>query len=470
MGEQFDLIVIGGGPGGYVAAIRGAQHGLRVALVEEHELGGTCLNRGCIPTKTLLHAAFLYREVLEAAELGIHAEGLRYDLSAMYRRKDAVVVKLREGVSELLRANGVSCYAGRAYLSAADTVTVSGAEAMTISAPRILLAVGARPQKPPILGIDLPGVLSSDELLGSEPLACQRMAIIGGGVIGCELASVYRALGTEVTILEAAERILPNADRELSQNLSMIFKKRGISVCTSCVVEEIKPAEEGLSVHVRDKAGESALVCDHVLVSVGRKARTDGLWSPSIRMETEVGGIVVNERFETSVPGIYAIGDCIAGGIQLAHVASAQADNVVSFMMGKGEEKNLSFVPSCIYTNPEMAWVGLSADQAKKRGMEVKTSKYLMSGNGKSLIEQQERGFIKLVFEAESERLLGAQLMCGRATDLIAGVTSAMLAGLSAKELEALIYPHPSFSEGFGEAVEDLYSRAVHVMPKRKPK
>jgi len=466
--DQFDLIVIGGGPGGYVAAIKGAQQGLRVALVEEGELGGTCLNRGCIPTKTLMHAAFLYQEVKEAEELGIYTEGLRCDRSTLYQRKDTVVQELREGVSGLLQANGVECYKGRAYLSAADTLVLSGIEEVTLHASRMLLAVGAKPQRPPIPGMELPGVLTSDEILASPLTACQHLAILGGGVIGCELASVYGALGCEVTILEAAERILPLADREISQNLTMILKKRGISIRTGCLVETIKPTVDGLSLIGNDKAGTCTIACDHLLVSIGRKANCEGLWNPSLGIETAAGGIVVNAQFETSVPGIYAIGDCVAGSQQLAHVASAQADHVVAGMMGKQPEKNLAYVPSCLYTNPEIAWVGLSAEEAKKQGFEVKTSKYLMSGNGKSLLERQERGFIKLVVDAKSETLLGAQLMCGRATELIAGMASAIACACQVGDLASVIYPHPSFSEGLGEALEDLFGRAVHVAPKRK--
>lgn len=469
MGEQFDLIVIGGGPGGYVAAIKAAQYGLRVALVEERELGGTCLNRGCIPTKTLMHAAFLYQEVKEAAGLGIFAEGLHYDLPALYHRKDTVVQELREGVESLLRANGVQWVSGRAFLSAADTILMgSEAKAVTLHAPRMLLAVGAKPQRPPIPGMELPGVLTSDEILHRPPLACQHLAILGGGVIGCELASIYGALGCDVTILEAADRILPLADREIAQNLSMILKKRGVSIRTGCILEAIAPDGAGLALTGKDKAGEYSLWCDQLLVSVGRKANCEGVWNPSLGIETDAGRIVVNAQFETSVPGIYAIGDCVAGSLQLAHVASAQAHHAVAAMVGKKPEKNLRYVPNCLYTNPEIAWVGLSAEEAKKQGFEVKTSKYLMSGNGKSLLEGQERGFIKLVVDAKTDTLLGAQLMCGRATELIAGITSAIACACKAEDLADVIYPHPSFSEGLGEALDDLFDHAVHVAPKRK--
>lgn len=469
MAEPFDLIVIGGGPGGYVAAIRGAQRGRKVALVEARDLGGTCLNRGCIPTKTLLHASQLYREIREGEALGIIAEGLRYDLSALYRRKDAVVGELRDGIAQLLAANGVACYRGRAFVSAADTVEVDGEDACTLTGARILIATGAGPQKPPILGIDLPGVFTSEELLGAEPVDCKRLCVIGGGVIGAEIASVYEALGCAVSIIEAADRILPTADREIGQNLAMIFKKRGVAVHTGSSVQEITKTDVGLRVHFTGKKGEETISCESVLLSVGRRANFAGLWSETLPIKTR-RGIVVNERFETSVPGVYAIGDCIDGGIQLAHVAAAQATCAVDQMLGETAQLCLQQIPMCIYTNPEIAWVGLTADEAKRQGLTVKTSKYIMTGNGKSVIERQERGFVKLVFDAEREVLVGAQLMCGRATDLIGELTSAIVGKRSASELASVIRPHPTFGEGVGEAVEDLFSRAVHIAPKRKPK
>lgn len=471
MSNQFDLIIIGAGPGGYVAAIRAAQRGLHTALVEARDLGGTCLNRGCIPTKALLHSSGLYRELREGAEMGILTEGLRYDLDTMYRRKDAVVSELREGIALLLEANAVQHYHARARLESAQSVRLDDASATLLQAPHILLATGAAPALPPIPGITLPRVHSSDRILNGEtPLDCKRLAILGGGVIGTELASFYENLGCSVTILEAADRLLPTADREISQNLGMIFKKRGIAVHTGSSVQEITETPEGLAIHFTDKKGEAGCVeTEHLLISIGRRAQLAGLWDESLPIEAP-RGILVNERFETTLPGVYAIGDCVEGGIQLAHLAAAQATNVIAAILGEPPEIDLSLVPGCIYTNPEIAWVGLSADEAKRDGRAVKTSKYVMSGNGKSMIERQDRGFVKLVFDAETAVLLGAQLMCGRATDLIGTLTASISAGRSAEDLATLIHPHPTFSEGLGEAVEALFSRAVHVAPKRKPR
>lgn len=469
MAESFDLVVIGGGPGGYTAAIRAAQAGMKVALVEQQNLGGACLNRGCIPTKTLVHTARQYRELAEGMIAGISVEGLRCDREALFARKDAVVGELRDGIAFLLKSNNVARYNARACLHAENRVVLTDGLG-ELRGNYVLLATGALPVRPGIPGVALPGVLTSDELLAGEAGDCKRLCIIGGGVIGTEIASVYADLGCSVTILEAAERILPTADREISQNLSMILKKRGLALHTGSVVQEIAEVSDGLSLRFANKKGEEErLTCDKVLLSVGRKARLDGLWEESLPIRTG-RGILVDEHFETTLPGVFAIGDCIDGGIQLAHVASAQASCAIAHMAGEVPDLALSVIPGCIYTDPEIAWVGLSSDEAKARGIAVKTGKYIMSGNGKSLIEGQERGFVKLVFDAETEVLLGAQLMCGRATDLIGELTGAITTRQTAHELARVIRPHPTFLEGVSEAVEDLFSRAVHIAPKRKAK
>jgi len=468
LAEYYDLIVIGGGPGGYVAAIRAAQKGLKTALVEERDIGGTCLNRGCIPTKALLHAAGLYRQVLEGERLGIFTEGLRYDLDAMYGRKDGVVTQLRGGIIALLEANGVTLISGKAQVLEGNRVKVTGNRAVELSGKAILIATGAAPQRPKLPGADLPKVLTSDELLAAPPKGVRHLVVIGGGVIGVELASVYGNLGCAVTILEAQERILTQADREVSQNLSMILKKRGMTIHTGAMVQEIKEEAEGLSLRFAGKKGEELVQGDVVLLSIGRRSRLDGLFGEGLIPQMTPKGLVVDESYETSLPGVFAIGDCVDGSIQLAHVAAAQAGNFVSLLLGEEEEQATSVVPSCIYTEPEIAWVGLSADEAKAKGLTVKSSKYPMTGNGKSVIEEQDRGFIKLVFDAQSEKLLGAQLMCGRATDLVGELTAAVLREASAKDLASVIRPHPTFGEGIGEAVEALFDRAVHLAPKRK--
>jgi dihydrolipoamide dehydrogenase len=467
MTKRYDLIVVGGGPGGYVSAIRAAQENMSVALIDAGGLGGTCLNRGCIPTKFILHVANLYRELEQGEELGIIASGISYDLGRIHARKAEIVTKLRDGVAGLLRANGVDVFAGHGVLTAAGKVTVSGQQEFHLEGERVLLAVGAAPIVPPINGVELPGVITSDALLEGTPRQVSRLVIIGGGVIGVEMASIYANLGTPVTVIEAADRLLPLLDSEVGLSLAMALKKRGAAVHTACTVSGITQNGEGLSVSFSTKAGEASTeLCDTVLLAIGRSPRLESLLGEGLQLETN-RGVVVNDKFQTSIPGVYAIGDCVSGTVQLAHVAHAQACNAVSMMVGKHPEFDLSLIPNCIYTEPEIATVGLTADAAKKQGISAKASKYLMSGHGKSMLEGHDRGFVKLVFNTETEELIGAQLMCGRATDMIGELTAAIEAKRTAAQLSAVIHPHPSFSEGIGEAVENFFGRAIHMAPSR---
>jgi len=467
MSKQYDIIVIGAGPGGYVAAIRAAQSGLYTALVEKDRVGGTCLNRGCIPTKTLMHASHLYHQLGACEALGISVDNCSYDIKKMYQRKDDVTAQLRSGIEFLLKANKVDLYQGRALITGNHTVAVLAEERTELTGTNILVAAGSVPSVPPIEGITLPGVITSNELLDQEGTDYQSMVIIGGGVVGVEFATIFHSLGCQVTVIEAMDRLLPGMDKEISQNLNMIMKKRGITVYTSAVVEQLTRSEERLKCSFSHKGKTLSTMAEAVLLSVGRRADTAGLFADGLAVTTD-RGIVVDEHFETSIPGIYAIGDIISGGIQLAHVASAQACNAVAHICGQEPELDLNTVPSCIYTDPEIASVGLDAAAAKEQGIAVKTGKFSMSGNGKSIIENQERGFIKVIFEAETDVVLGAQLMCARATDLVSELAAAIVNQLTVHQLAAVIRPHPTFTEGITEAVEDALGKAVHIAPKRK--
>ena len=457
---SFDLIVVGGGPGGYVSAIRAAQLGLKTALIERAAVGGTCLNRGCIPTKALLQSAGLYRELREAARFGIRAEGLDFDYAAMCQHRDQVVDQLRAGVQALLKGNGVETISGSALLEGPGRVRV-GED--IYEAPHILLAVGSRPALPPIPGLDLPGVLTSDDLLTGAELY-PRLTIIGGGVIGMEFASLYSALGAQVTVLEAADRILPTLDRELSQNLSMLLKKRGAKLCPGAAVERVERTEEGLRCSYALKGKQEAVTADAVLVATGRRADTQGLCAPGVDLGLERGAIPVDGRFQTRLPGVYAVGDAVAGSIQLAHAASAQGIDAVSLIAGREPPVDLSAIPACVFTQPEIASVGRTEAQCKGEGIPVRTGKYLMSGNGRSLIAGADRGFIKVVAHAGTGVVLGAQLMCERATDLVGAFTTAVAERRTLEELAAVIRPHPSFSEGVSEAVEAALGLSIHQL------
>lgn len=462
--ENYDLIVIGGGPGGYVAAIRAAQLGMKTALAENRELGGACLNRGCIPTKTLMHSAMLFSETAKFGELGLRAESIGFDFSRLHLRKAQVTDTLRNGIEQLLKANKIEVLRGTAVITRQGEVAVNGA---AYSADKILIATGSAPAKPPVPGIELPNVITSDEILTQVSSFVHSLVIIGGGVIGVEMASIYTAFGCDVTIVETMERILPTMDREISQNLSMIMKKTGVKILTSTRVESISEQNGGLSCELISGENRLSVRGEAVLVAVGRRPNTAGLFGDGVSVELKQGYIAVDDRFKTSLEGVYAVGDVI-GGVQLAHAAEAEGIAAVEQMFGGDVGTDPRLVPACVYTNPEIATVGLTADEAKKSGIRVKTGKYVMSGNAKSIIEMQERGFIKLVFDEETDVIMGAQLMCARATDMIDEFTTAIANSLTRTQLIKGMRPHPSFCEGISEAIEAVNGCSIHSAPTRR--
>lgn len=459
---NYDLIVIGAGPGGYVSAIKAAQLGMKVALAEKNSVGGTCLNRGCIPTKSLLHAAEAVRQLKDAARYGIQADGYRVDIGVLYARKEEIVAQLVQGIEGLIKANRIDLLRGEAYLQDKNTVAVNGERYTT---EKVLLATGSVPAKPPIPGIDLPGVLTSDDLL-AQAKAYGSMIIIGGGVIGVEFATMLQELGCEVTIVEAAGSLLPNFDAEISKKLELFLKKRGIKIHTGATVARILK-DEKLQCCFTAKNKEQVAEAEAVLIATGRRAYTGNAVNQELGIEMERGAICVNERFETSVPGVYAIGDVANRGMQLAHMASAQGVNAVLAMNGLPPQYDLSVVPSCVYTSPEIASVGLTEEGAESEGIPVRVGKYMMAGNGKTIISQGAPGFIKVLTHAGTGVILGAQLLCERATDMVQQFAQAIVKGLTAKDVEHVIYPHPTFCEGIGEALENVYGCSIHSLPKK---
>lgn len=450
MSMKYDLVVVGAGPGGYVSAAAAAAKGMRTAIIERESVGGTCLNHGCIPTKTIMHSTELYGEIMAAEKAGIHVSDVSCSMSEIQEHKADVLEQLRKGVATMLKKQKVDFYQGRGKIMNEHTVAV-GDETMTCE--KILICTGSGVSLPPIPGIDAEGVVTSDELLDSTEVY-KRLIIIGGGVIGMEFASIYSRLGTEVVVIEALDRILANMDKEFSQSLKMLSKKRGIEIHTSAAVKEISKDASGLlSCVFTEKEQECVTSGDAILVATGRKPNTDDLFGEGFDVYMERGRILVNENYQTSVPNIYAAGDVI-GGIQLAHAASAEALNAVCHMTGEGPAKDVRVVPSCIYTSPEIASVGITPDEAKAAGMDVKTVKYPMSANGKSLLSMQERGFIKVTADTSTGKVLGAQLMCARATDMIGAFAEAVVCQLTVEQMSSVIFPHPTFSEGIGEAME----------------
>ena len=471
MEYTYDLLVIGAGPGGYVAAIRAAQLGMKTAVIENRQVGGTCLNRGCIPTKSMLHTAELYHEAIHNFEtLGLHAENVRYDAQRIQQRKEEVVAKLRGGVEQLFKSDGVTHLRGTGTILDSHTVHFAALEGedADLTAQHILIATGSEPSSPPVEGMDLPNVINSDQLLDATSLY-DHLIVAGAGTIGLEFAGLYNALGAQVTIMATRDRILPKVDKECAQNLAMILKKRGVKIVYKARLKKITQTPEGqLECWYLDGEEYKSVVGDGLLLAAGRRPYTEGLFGPGFSVDQdEKGAILVDEHFCTSVPGVYAIGDVIPG-VQLAHVASAQGICAVEHMLGKEPSICLDVVPDCIYTSPEIASTGLTEEQAVAKGLHVQCGKASMLANGKSLIAQQDRGFIKLVYDVDNDCLVGAQLMCARATDMINELSTAIVNKLNKHQLAAVIRPHPTFGEAVTEAIEDLDGLSIHAAKKKK--
>ena len=457
---DYQLIVIGAGPGGYTAALRAAALGLHTAVVECREVGGTCLNRGCIPTKTLLHASQVYRDAVDGASMGVHAANATFDMGEIFAYKRGVSEKLRNGIHGLLKSAKVDLIEGVGRIAAPGQVDVTAADGAVsrYTAERILIATGSVNVRPPIPGLDLPGVMTSDELLEGCDRLYDSLVIIGGGVIGVEFATFYRNLGCAVTLVEGMDRLLPNKDRELGQNLQQIMKKQGVEVLTNAVVQSLEQTESGLAVHVLQKGAEKTVTGEKVLCAIGRRAYWDGVFAEGMNPETRGKSLKVDENFQTSIPGVYAIGDA-SSVVQLAHVAAAQGTACVERMYGVADHVDLNVIPSCIYSTPEIAVVGITEAEAKERGIPAVVGKCTMFGNARTVIEDPGRCFMKIVAHAETHEILGASLMCQHASDMISQISAAMVNHQTAEELRRVMRPHPSFEEAMTEALDALASK-----------
>lgn len=451
---KYNIAVIGAGPGGYTAADYAAKQGLSVILFEGDKIGGTCLNRGCIPTKALIHSAEEYRKMKDSGIFGINAENVSFDFQKLHERKNFVVSSLRQGIEKLMKSDKVTVISSFACVTAhnAEGVTIE-ADGEAYEAENLIIATGSVPAVPPIEGSSLPGVYTSNDLLENNGVSLSRVVIIGGGVIGCECASIYLDLGCSVTIIEAMEHILPPMDREIAQRLTMFLKKQGAEINVSAKVTSISGIPGAMTVTYENKKGEACTAeGEGVLIATGRKANTEGLFRCENVPETVRGAIVAGENGRTSSERIYVIGDAKAKNTQLAHVAEAQAKNAVAAIMGKEPAVDMSVIPGCIYTSPEIASVGLTEDEAKAAGINVRAKKMLTGANGKCLIENSESGYIKTVTDADTGKLLGAQLVCPRATDMVSEFALAISKGLKTAEIASVIHPHPTFSEMIPEA------------------
>ncbi len=465
---EYDIVIIGGGPGGYVAAIRAAQLGARVALVEKERIGGTCLNHGCIPTKTLVRSVEAYLLAKQAAQYGVDIGGrIAVNFPQMMARKDEVVDTLVTSVIELVKGHKIDIYEGLGTILKPGLVQVQmdagGPEpsGQQLAARNIVIATGSVPARLPIPGLDLPGVLTSRQLLALEELP-QSLAIVGGGVIGVEFASIFSALGTEVTVVEMLPHLLPPVDRKLARRFQRILSAQGVEVQLDAPVKEISLENGRLRVKFASAKGEGAVEAEKVLLAVGRWPYTEGLGVGELGIRMDGRRILVNESMETSVPGVYAIGD-VLGTYMLAHVASYEGEVAVENALGHRRAADYRAVPYCVFTMPELAGVGLGEGEAKEQGLNYQVVRFPFSASGRALAMGETEGQVKMVCEKGSGRVLGLHIMGPRASDLIAEGGLAIQLGATAEDLAQTIHAHPTLPEAVMEAAKAAaFGEAIH--------
>jgi dihydrolipoamide dehydrogenase len=459
---DFDILILGSGPGGYVAALRAAQLGARVAVIEQDRVGGVCLNVGCIPTKALLRTAEVYRTLSRAAAFGLRVEGsVVADWPAVQARKQSIVDTLVGGVEKLLARACVRVIRGRGRLVDPRTVEIAlPGSTERLAAAYVVIATGSRPARLSLPGFDLPGVLDSTSLLALDALP-SRVLIVGGGVIGVEFADIFSALGVHVTMVEMLDQLLPLMDADLGRGLAWSLGQRGVEVHVASHVSRLEPAATGLRAVVVTDSGERVVEADRVLVAVGRRPNIEDLGLEAADVYCEKSGIPVDARMRTNIPGVYAIGD-VTGGPQLAHVAMRGGEVAVENALGHPAVLDLKTVPWCVYTNPEIAGVGLTEAQARERGHDVRVGRFPLSANGKALTNGETDGFVKVVSEARFGEVLGLHLIAPHASDLIHEGALALALEATLDELQATFHGHPTVGEAVREAALDLMDGALH--------
>ena len=462
--DAISVAIIGGGPGGYVAAIAAAQRGARVTLIEKNKLGGTCLNAGCIPTKSLLHSAEILAQLKTAGIYGVISGEPAFDWNAVLARKDAVTKQLRDGITGLMLQNDIEVLHGEASFSAQKELTVlqGDGQRLTLAPDRIIIASGGAPVMPPIPGLrDNPHCIDSTAAL-SLPEFPKRMAVIGGGVIGIELAFAYAGFGAEVTVLELLPKLLPMMDEELTAHVRQNMEKAGIRFHLETKVAAVHPQENGVQVEAVLPDGSTVMIeADKALFAVGRCPMTEGLNLAAAGIETEHGRILVNKRMCTNVPDVYAIGDC-AGRITLAHTASAMGETAAINATGGRSIYRDDVCPACVYVQPEFAGVGLTEQQAIEKGISYKVGRFPMAANGKALISGDTDGLVKVIAEKSSDEILGVHILGPRATDIIAEAALAIRMGATTGQFADTIHAHPTVSECLREAALAVDGRAIH--------
>ncbi|MCP3738554.1 dihydrolipoyl dehydrogenase [Rossellomorea sp. BNER] len=472
MAQEYDLVILGGGTGGYVAAIRASQLGLKTAIVEKGKLGGTCLHRGCIPSKALLRSAEVYSTAKEAESFGVMINDVQLDFTRVQERKDKIVEGLHKGVQHLMKQGKIDVYEGTGRILGPSifspmpgTISVeykNGDENDMLIPKNVIVATGSRPRTLPGLDIDGEYVLSSDEALELESLP-KSMIIVGGGVIGIEWASMLSDFGVEVTVLEYADKIVPTEDHEISKEMQRLMKKKGVKIVTSAkVLPETLEKGEGVSIKAERKDKEEAYSADKILVSVGREAIVKDIGLENTDIVVEKGFIKVNDFLQTKESHIYAIGDVI-GGLQLAHVASHEGIVAVEHIANeKPEPIDYTLVSKCIYSNPEIASVGITEQEAKDNGHNVKVGKFSFRAIGKALVYGESDGFVKIVADKDTNDILGVHMIGPHVTDMISEAGLARVLDATPWEVAHTIHPHPSLSEAIGEAALAVDGKAIH--------
>ncbi|HAQ08270.1 MAG TPA: dihydrolipoyl dehydrogenase [Bacillus bacterium] len=472
MAQEYDLVILGGGTGGYVAAIRASQLGLKTAIVEKGKLGGTCLHKGCIPSKALLRSAEVYATAKKSEEFGVTTGEISVDFTKVQERKEKIVGQLHKGVQHLMKQGKIDVYEGLGRILGPSifspmpgTISVemnNGEENEMLLPKNVIVATGSRPRTLPGLEADGQYIMTSDEALVMEDLP-KSIIIVGGGVIGIEWASMLADFGTAVTVIEYADRIVPTEDKEVSREMQRAMKKKGVKIVTSAkVLPDTLQKGEGVTINAELKGEQKEFKAEKLLVSVGRQANVEGIGLENTEIQLEKGFIQTNEFYQTKESHIYAIGDVI-GGLQLAHVASHEGIVAVEHIAnGNPSPIDYTLVSKCIYSSPEAASVGLTEDEAKEKGYEVKTGKFLFKAVGKALVYGESDGFVKIVADEKTNDILGVHMIGPHVTDMISEAGLAKVLDATPWEVAHTIHPHPTLSEAIGEAALAVDGKAIH--------
>ena len=471
MAKEFDVCVIGSGPGGYVAAIRASQLGFKTAIVEKRHLGGVCLNIGCIPTKALLRSAEVFESIEHAGDYGINVDGFSADFEGMIKRSRNVANKMSKGVQFLMKANNVEVFEGKGVFESKDQIKIEGDDGETneqVKAKNFIIATGARPRELPNIEIDGEMVIDSERAMQLEEKP-EKMLVIGAGAIGVEFAYFYNSIGTDVTIVELKDSLVPVEDKEVGKELGKIYKKKGINIKTGSTVEKVEKDGDGVKVTIKKDDDTETVTVDVVLSAVGVTGNVEDIGLDEIGVEYEKGAIKIDkETLQTSVDNIYAIGD-VAGGPWLAHKASHEGIICVEKLAGEDPlPMNYNNIPGCTYCEPQIASVGYTEEQAKEEGYDIKVGKFPFSASGKAAGLGHEEGFVKVIFDEKYGEWLGCHMIGAHVTELIAEAVTARDLETTGHEIISAVHPHPTMSEAVMEAVAEAYGEGVHLGSKPK--